>query len=105
MPSVLAVPIDELIVGIFAFIIVFGVLAKVALPKIKATLEARTDAIEVGSRVPRPRRPRRRSRVMNTARRSPRLARRRQRSAPRRKVTGRASSRKHARKHATRPLP
>jgi F-type H+-transporting ATPase subunit b len=48
MPSVLAVPIDELIVGIFAFIVVFGVLAKVALPKIKATLEARTDAIEGG---------------------------------------------------------
>lgn len=48
MPSVLAVPIDELIVGIFAFLVVFGVLAKVALPKIKAALEARTDAIEGG---------------------------------------------------------
>jgi F-type H+-transporting ATPase subunit b len=48
MPSVLAVPIDELIVGIFGFLVVFGVLAKVALPKIKATLEERTNAIEGG---------------------------------------------------------
>ena len=32
MPSVLAVPIDELVVGLLAFFIVFGVLAKVALP-------------------------------------------------------------------------
>ena len=39
MPSVLAVPIDELIIGIIAFLIVFGGLAKFALPKIKATLE------------------------------------------------------------------
>ncbi|MEY3733851.1 MAG: hypothetical protein RL347_1210, partial [Actinomycetota bacterium] len=48
MPSVLAVPIDELVVGLLAFFIVFGVLAKVALPKIKATLKERSDAIEGG---------------------------------------------------------
>ena len=48
MPSVLAVPIDELIVGIFAFLVVFGVLAKVALPRIREALQARTDAIEGG---------------------------------------------------------
>ncbi|MDP4676462.1 MAG: F0F1 ATP synthase subunit B [Actinomycetes bacterium] len=48
MPSVLAVPIDELIVGIFGFLVVFGVLAKVALPRIKAALEERTNAIEGG---------------------------------------------------------
>jgi F-type H+-transporting ATPase subunit b len=48
MPSVLAVPIDELIIGIIAFLIVFGGLAKFALPKIKATLEERADAIEGG---------------------------------------------------------
>ena len=47
-PSVLAVPIDELIIGIIAFIIVFGGLAKVALPGIKKTLEERTNAIEGG---------------------------------------------------------
>ena len=48
MPSVLAVPIDELIIGIIAFLIVFGGLAKIALPKIKATLDERADAIEGG---------------------------------------------------------
>jgi F-type H+-transporting ATPase subunit b len=48
MPSVLAVPIDELIIGIIAFLIVFGVLAKFALPGIKKTLEERTNAIEGG---------------------------------------------------------
>jgi F-type H+-transporting ATPase subunit b len=48
MPSVLAVPIDELIIGIIAFIIVFGGLAKFALPSIKKTLEERTNAIEGG---------------------------------------------------------
>ncbi len=48
MPSVLSVPIDELIIGIIAFIIVFGGLAKIALPKIKVTLEERTNAIEGG---------------------------------------------------------
>lgn len=48
MPSVLAVPIDELVIGIIAFLVVFGVLAKFALPNIKKTLEERTDAIEGG---------------------------------------------------------
>ncbi|MFN8171193.1 MAG: F0F1 ATP synthase subunit B [Candidatus Nanopelagicales bacterium] len=48
MPSVLAVPIDELIIGIIAFLIVFGGLAKFALPSIKRTLEERSDAIEGG---------------------------------------------------------
>ncbi len=48
MPSVLAVPIDELIIGIIAFLVVFGGLAKLALPKIKQTLEERTNAIEGG---------------------------------------------------------
>lgn len=48
MPSVLAVPIDELIIGIIAFLIVFGGLAKFALPGIKKTLEERTNAIEGG---------------------------------------------------------
>ena len=48
MPSVLAVPIDELIIGLIAFLIVFGTLGKFALPKIKATLDERADAIEGG---------------------------------------------------------
>lgn len=48
MPSVLAVPIDELIIGIIAFLVVFGGLAKFALPSIKKTLEDRTNAIEGG---------------------------------------------------------
>ena len=48
MPSVLAVPIDELIIGIIAFLIVFGGLAKLALPGIKKTLAERADAIEGG---------------------------------------------------------
>jgi F-type H+-transporting ATPase subunit b len=39
MPRVLDVPIDEFIIGIIAFLIVFGTLSKFALPKIKATLE------------------------------------------------------------------
>lgn len=46
--SVLAVPLQELIVGLLAFAIVFGVLAKVALPKVRQTLEDRTEAIEGG---------------------------------------------------------
>ena len=50
MPSVLAVPIDELVIGTIAFFIVFGVLAKVALPNIKKTLAERTEAIEGGIR-------------------------------------------------------
>jgi F-type H+-transporting ATPase subunit b len=48
MPSVLAVPIDELIIGIIAFLVVFGGLAKFALPSIRKTLEERTNAIEGG---------------------------------------------------------
>ena len=48
MPSVLAVPVDELIIGLIAFLNVFGALGKFALPKIKATLDERADAIEGG---------------------------------------------------------
>ena len=48
MPSVLAVPVDELIIGLIAFLIVFGALGKFALPKINATLDERADAIEGG---------------------------------------------------------
>jgi F-type H+-transporting ATPase subunit b len=48
MPRVLDVPIDEFVIGIIAFAIVFGVLAKFALPPIKRTLEERTNAIEGG---------------------------------------------------------
>lgn len=48
MPSVLAVPIDELIIGFIAFFLVFGGLAKLALPKIKETLDQRADLIEGG---------------------------------------------------------
>ena len=48
MPSVLAVPLDEFIIGIIAFLIVFGGLAKFALPKIKATLDERANLIEGG---------------------------------------------------------
>jgi F-type H+-transporting ATPase subunit b len=39
---------DELIVGLIAFAIVFGLLAKKFLPRIQKTLEERTDAIEGG---------------------------------------------------------
>jgi F-type H+-transporting ATPase subunit b len=39
---------DELVVGALAFLIVFGILAKVLLPRIQKTLEERTDAIEGG---------------------------------------------------------
>ncbi len=48
MPSVLAVPVDELVVGIIAFLVVFGVLGKLALPGIKKTLAERTESIEGG---------------------------------------------------------
>jgi F-type H+-transporting ATPase subunit b len=48
MPRVLDVPIDEFIIGIIAFLIVFGALSKFALPKIKATLEERANIIEGG---------------------------------------------------------
>ena len=48
MPSVLAVPLDELIIGLIAFLIVFGGLAKFVLPKIKVTLDERANLIEGG---------------------------------------------------------
>lgn len=38
----------ELILGAFAFFLVFGVLAKILLPRILKTLQERTDAIEGG---------------------------------------------------------
>jgi F-type H+-transporting ATPase subunit b len=47
-PSVLAVPLDEFILGLVAFAIVLIVMAKVALPSIKKALAERTDAIEGG---------------------------------------------------------
>lgn len=47
-PSVLAVPLDEFILGIVAFFIVFFALWKLVLPKIEQTLKDRTDAIEGG---------------------------------------------------------
>jgi F-type H+-transporting ATPase subunit b len=50
VPNVLAVPLDELIVGFIAFAIVFGALAKLALPKIRTTLAERADTIEGGIR-------------------------------------------------------
>lgn len=39
---------DELIVGVIAFVVVFGILGKVLLPRINKTLADRTDAIEGG---------------------------------------------------------
>ena len=48
MPSVLSVPIDELIIGLIAVFVVFGVLGKLALPSIKKTLDERTNTIEGG---------------------------------------------------------
>lgn len=48
MPRVLDVPVDELVIGFIAFFIVFFALGKFVLPKIKATLEERSDAIEGG---------------------------------------------------------
>ena len=47
-PSVLAVPLDELILGIVSFLIVFWALSKLALPGIRKALEERTAAIEGG---------------------------------------------------------
>jgi len=38
----------ELIIGTIAFLIVFGLLAKVLMPRISTTLAERTDAIEGG---------------------------------------------------------
>lgn len=47
-PSVLAVPLDELILGAIAFFIVFFALWKLVLPNIQKTLAERTEAIEGG---------------------------------------------------------
>lgn len=47
-PSVLAVPLDEFILGIVAFFIVFFVLWKFVLPNIEKTLKERSEAIEGG---------------------------------------------------------
>src|SRR5260370_7470481 len=44
----LAPNLTEFIIGLIAFFIVFGALAKVLLPRIQKTLEERTDAIEGG---------------------------------------------------------
>lgn len=49
-PSVLAVPIGELIIGTIAFLIILGVLGKLLLPKIAKALDEREDAIEGGIR-------------------------------------------------------
>lgn len=46
--SPLLPPIDELIIGLIAFFIIFFVLAKKAFPSIAKTLDARADAIEGG---------------------------------------------------------
>jgi F-type H+-transporting ATPase subunit b len=46
--NVLRIPMFEFVIGLVAFFIVFGVLAKFALPKIQQTLEERADAIEGG---------------------------------------------------------
>ncbi len=47
-PNVLAVPLDELIIGLIAFLIVFWALAKLALPGIRTALDERAAAIEGG---------------------------------------------------------
>ena len=49
-PSVLAVPLPEVIIGTVAFLIVFGVLGKLLLPRIAKALQDREDAIEGGLR-------------------------------------------------------
>jgi len=41
-------PLPELIIGAIAFLIIFGLLAKVLMPRISKTLEERTDKIEGG---------------------------------------------------------
>ena len=48
--NILRVPLDELIIGSLAFLLVFAALAKVAFPRISKTLEERADAIEGGLR-------------------------------------------------------
>lgn len=49
-PSVLAVPLPELIIGTIAFLIIFGVLGKMLIPKIVKALNDREEAIEGGLR-------------------------------------------------------
>lgn len=46
--QVLSIPLSELIIGLVAFFVVFGLLAKLALPGIRTALDERTDAIEGG---------------------------------------------------------
>ncbi len=46
--NILRVPLDELIIGTVAFLLVFFALAKFAFPRINKTLEERADAIEGG---------------------------------------------------------
>jgi len=46
--NILRVPLDELIIGTVAFLLVFFALAKFAFPAISKTLEERADAIEGG---------------------------------------------------------
>ena len=46
--NVLALPLYEIIIALICFFIVFGALAKFALPNIKKTLDARADAIDGG---------------------------------------------------------
>jgi F-type H+-transporting ATPase subunit b len=46
--NVLALSTDELIIGLVAFLLVFALLAKLAFPNIKKTLNERVDAIEGG---------------------------------------------------------
>jgi len=47
-PNPLLPDLTELIIGFIAFLIVFGILAKVLMPRISKTLQERTDAIEGG---------------------------------------------------------
>jgi F-type H+-transporting ATPase subunit b len=44
----LRVPVDELIIGTLAFLIVFGLLAKFVFPRVAKLLDERTDSIEGG---------------------------------------------------------
>jgi F-type H+-transporting ATPase subunit b len=44
----LRLPVDELIIGTLAFLIVFGLLAKFVFPRVAKLLDERTDAIEGG---------------------------------------------------------
>lgn len=46
--NILRMPLDEVIIGTVAFLIVFGVLAKLVLPKLAKTLDERAEQIEGG---------------------------------------------------------